>query len=122
MNLLRFYFGFTGRCSRKQYWLVYLVPVLAVLLLIGEVMRFLGLPVTDTFVTIFLAFLIWVATAVHVKRWHDIDLSGWWVLLGLVPGIGAVALIVVGCVPGTAGINRFGCDPRTLTENTGTTV
>jgi uncharacterized membrane protein YhaH (DUF805 family) len=47
--------------------------------------------------------------AVHVKRWHDIDCSGWFVLLGLIPVLGLAAnLVVCGFVPGTDGPNRFG--------------
>ena len=56
--------------------------------------------------------LVWPALAVSVKRWHDRDRSGWWVLLNLVPVIGWLwALIDNGFLRGTAGPNRFGEDP-----------
>jgi uncharacterized membrane protein YhaH (DUF805 family) len=118
MNFLNFYFGLKGRCSRKQYWLMYMSPVLAVWLLVGDIMRLLGLPVTPSFAGLLFAITVWIAIAVHVKRWHDIDFSGWWVLLGLVPAIGVVALIVTGCIRGSVGTNRFGSDPRIMSEHT----
>ena len=52
------------------------------------------------------------ALAVSVKRWHDRDKSGWWVLLNLLPVIGWLwALIDNGFLRGSVGPNRFGEDP-----------
>ncbi len=46
--------------------------------------------------------------AVAVRRLHDVDRSGWWYLLVLVPVVGIVVLVVWFCRKGTAGPNRFG--------------
>jgi uncharacterized membrane protein YhaH (DUF805 family) len=55
--------------------------------------------------------LTWPALAVSVKRWHDRDKSGWWVLINLVPLIGMVwTLIENGLLPGTPGPNPYGED------------
>ena len=57
--------------------------------------------------------LAWPCIAISVKRLHDIDFRGWWVLVNLVPGIGSLVMLVVnGVVPGTQGPNRFGPKPR----------
>jgi len=48
---------------------------------------------------------------VAVRRLHDIDRSGWWVLISLVPIIGPIILIVLAATKGTSGENRFGMDP-----------
>ena len=63
-----------------------------------------------------LATLFWLATiipdlAVTVRKLHDTDSSGWWILLGLIPFIGIIVLIVWWCQKGTRGYNRFGADP-----------
>ncbi len=57
--------------------------------------------------------------AVTVRRLHDRDMSGWWylglVVGGLVPFVGflaSIALFVLMLLPGTAGSNRFGQDPK----------
>ena len=56
--------------------------------------------------------LIWISLAVQIKRWHDRDKSGWWVLINLIPLIGAIwAFVETGCLRGTVGPNAYGPDP-----------
>ena len=50
--------------------------------------------------------------AVQVRRMHDQDKSGWFVLLGLVPYIGGIVMLVFMCIEGTRGENRYGPDPK----------
>ena len=50
--------------------------------------------------------------AQSIKRLHDLDLRGWWLLLTLVPVVSLVLGAGMQFVPGTAGANRFGADPR----------
>jgi uncharacterized membrane protein YhaH (DUF805 family) len=50
--------------------------------------------------------------AVSVRRLHDQDKSGWWILIALVPLIGGIWLLVLYCMEGTRGPNRFGPDPK----------
>ena len=54
--------------------------------------------------------LILPGVAVSVRRLHDIDRTGWWILLGFTV-IGALVLIYWACQRGTPGPNRFGPDP-----------
>ena len=49
--------------------------------------------------------------AVSVRRLHDIDRTGWWALLYLIPLVSLV-LLVFACFEGTRGDNRFGPDPK----------
>jgi uncharacterized membrane protein YhaH (DUF805 family) len=61
-----------------------------------------------------IAFLLfwWPSIAIQVKRWHDIDSSGAWILVNLVPFIGGLwALVANGFIRGTAGDNLYGPDP-----------
>ena len=51
--------------------------------------------------------LILPSLAVSVRRLHDIDRTGWWVLIGAT-FIGTLVLIYWACLPGTSGSNRFG--------------
>ena len=46
-----------------------------------------------------------------VRRLHDLDKSGWFLLLGLIPIIGVIILLVWFVQRGTVGGNRFGPDP-----------
>ena len=54
----------------------------------------------------------WISLAVGVKRWHDRNKSGWWMLIILVPVIGSLwYLIECGFLKGTTGPNTYGPDP-----------
>ncbi|HZG46474.1 MAG TPA: DUF805 domain-containing protein, partial [Allosphingosinicella sp.] len=50
--------------------------------------------------------------AVTIRRLHDQDKSGWFVLLALIPLVGPIILLVFYCIEGTRGPNRFGPDPK----------
>ena len=107
----RLYFDLRGRVSRRQFWLH---GVLALVGLALAAHALLGIAqvspgTSDLVINLLLA---WPALAVSVKRWHDRDKSGWWVLLHLLPVIGWLwALIDNGFVRGTPGPNRHGEDP-----------
>jgi uncharacterized membrane protein YhaH (DUF805 family) len=106
------YVNFRGRASRSEFWWFQLF-----LLLGGIVAALLDLFAnTNLLGGSPLATLFWLATiipdlAVTVRRLHDTDSSGWWILLGLIPFIGIIVLIVWWCRIGTRGYNRFGTDP-----------
>ncbi|MBF0560714.1 MAG: DUF805 domain-containing protein [Alphaproteobacteria bacterium] len=54
----------------------------------------------------------WMGLCVTIKRYHDRNKSGWWILIQLVPLVGPIwYLIDVGFLRGTSGDNRFGPDP-----------
>ena len=59
----------------------------------------------------FIVFLIW-SIRVTVLRLHDLNRTGWWVLVTLVPYIGWVATLVLLFVPGSAEENDYGEKPR----------
>lgn len=105
---LQKYANFTGRARRSEYWWFVLFNILvAVVAGIVDGALF-GAQVLGTIVA--LALLI-PGIAVGVRRLHDLDKSGWWMLLVLIPLIGALVLIFFFVQKGTDGANRFGPDP-----------
>jgi uncharacterized membrane protein YhaH (DUF805 family) len=52
------------------------------------------------------------ALAVQVRRFHDQDKSGWFVLLNFIPLVGGLIVFIFMCLDGTRGDNRFGPDPK----------
>jgi uncharacterized membrane protein YhaH (DUF805 family) len=50
--------------------------------------------------------------AVTIRRLHDQDKSGWFILMGLIPIVGPIIILVFYCIEGTRGPNRFGPDPK----------
>jgi uncharacterized membrane protein YhaH (DUF805 family) len=100
------YVNFTGRACRSEYWywVLFTVIVSVVTLIIDSA---IGAQVTSTIwdLATFLPSL-----ALAVRRLHDLDRSGWWFLLILIPLVGIIILIVWFCSKGSDGPNRFGPD------------
>ena len=53
--------------------------------------------------------------AVSVRRLHDINRSGWWLLIGLIPIIGAIILLIFAAKDSQPGENQYGPNPRAIT-------
>ena len=107
------YLLFNGRASRKEFWAVMLFSVLISFAL--QLLYTLGFAISDNlglllalpFVIFALGMLI-PQLAVSVRRLHDADKSGWWLLLGLIPIFGTIALIMLFSLASSEGDNRFG--------------
>lgn len=107
----RLYFDLRGRVSRRQFWLHGVLALVGVALVAHALLDIARVP-SQTAQLLVNLLLLWPALAVSVKRWHDRDRSGWWVLLNLLPLLGWLwALLDNGLVPGTRGANRYGEDP-----------
>jgi uncharacterized membrane protein YhaH (DUF805 family) len=118
---LKRWLSFDGRIGRQTWWLHYVLVIfgcsvaIQIVLAIIAAVDFTGGLITLVFtipaILIGLAF-IWPALAGYIKRLHDRDMSGWWLLIAFIPGIGGLALLIIcGFLKGTAGPNRFGPDP-----------
>ncbi|MFZ1962543.1 MAG: DUF805 domain-containing protein [Roseiarcus sp.] len=102
------YADFHGRAARPEYWWFALFNALASILASIVDKDVIGYPVLQVIVGLA---LIIPAVAVGVRRLHDTDRSGWWLLVAVVPLIGGVALLIWFCLRGAAGDNRFGAAP-----------
>ena len=100
------YVTFSGRAARSEYWFWTLFSVIASIVA-GIIDGILGLGIIGLIVSLGL-FL--PSLAVAVRRLHDIDRTGWWVLIAFTI-IGIILLIVWDCTKGTSGPNRYGADP-----------
>lgn len=100
------YAVFTGRAKRPEFWFFYIFVVcgcFAIALIEGVLFGY----EEPIFAYLFLLATALPSLSVNVRRLHDTDRSGWWVLLNVVP-LGAIALIILCAQPGTPGPNRFG--------------
>jgi uncharacterized membrane protein YhaH (DUF805 family) len=113
---LRRYADFSGRSRRKEYWMFLLGVVIAavVLSIVEGILGMSGMvggvygPLT---VLLMLGVLV-PSIACQVRRFHDQDKSGWFVLLAFIPFLGGLAVLVFMLLEGTRGDNRFGPDPK----------
>ena len=84
------YVNFDGRASRPMYWWWVLFAILASI--VGNILdAIIGASIFSILIGLAL-FLPGLAVA--VRRLHDTDRSGWWILIGLIPIIGFIVLIV----------------------------
>lgn len=122
------YTDFQGRSRRSEYWwvvLAYFLLVVAASILVGFIggmaggsLNVLGYLFAGIFALIYLAILI-PGIALSVRRFHDLNQTGWlvlvFVLLSFVPLIGFVVSIgwlIWFAMPGTVGPNKYGPDPK----------
>jgi uncharacterized membrane protein YhaH (DUF805 family) len=107
------YVDFNGRASRPEFWFwaLFQFCLLMIIVVVGGIISAI-LPTVGSVIMI-LGYLVVVfglllpSLAVSVRRLHDTDRSGWWVLIALVP-FGNIVQLVFMCLPGTPGPNRFG--------------
>lgn len=119
----RRYADFEGRSRRSEFWLFHLFQILAfiVLAVLGVIFGALiggdsdlGVAINGMFGLLILLLLLGSIIpnlAVAVRRLHDSDKSGWFLLLAFVP-LGGFVLLVFYCLDGTPGTNRYGPDPK----------
>jgi uncharacterized membrane protein YhaH (DUF805 family) len=136
---LKRYAEFSGRSRRKEYWM-YLLLLVIVGFVLGMIEGVMGLQQTVGGVYGPLSAILALATfipslAVGVRRLHDTERSGWWMLLPIVPYAvsfamlfsgnlpmaGIAAMVALGCaivllvfmvLDGTKGPNKYGPDPK----------
>jgi len=120
MDFREIYISFDGRFNRARYWLAYLPLILISLVatyadfITGNFDPEFGTGPISGVVSII---LIWPSLSLGVKRCHDRDRSGWFLLIALIPILGAIWLLVeIGFMKGSAGENRFGPDPLAAVE------
>jgi uncharacterized membrane protein YhaH (DUF805 family) len=107
MSFAQILFSFEERIGRQTYWLGALL--LIVLAAIGGILEGAAGSDGPALGIIWRLGLLWPNLALTVKRWHDRDKSGWWILICLIPFIGQLwAFIENGFLKGTEGPNRFG--------------
>ena len=137
---LRRYADFSGRSRRMEFWMFSLLNAIVYGVLIA--ISFSGIPwaaimAEDTealarmpdlsgitivglvLLGIWMLAILIPSIAVTVRRLHDRDMSGWWylgiIVASMIPVVGfiaSIAMLVLMVLPGTAGPNRFGNDPK----------
>ena len=102
---LKQYAVFNGRASRPAYWYFTLIYML---ILIGLIVIEIAVGIPGILSMIASLALLLPSLGVSVRRLHDVDKSGWWILIGFIPLIGFIVLLIFFVKKGTEGENRFG--------------
>lgn len=110
LAVLKKYAQFSGRARRTEYWMFVLFNII-ISAVLGVIEGVIG---TSGAIGLLYSLAVLIpALAVSVRRLHDTDRSGWWLLIALVPLFGAIVLIVFAAQEGKPGTNAYGPNPKT---------
>jgi len=109
LGVLKKYAVFDGRARRKEYWMFVLFNIIVsvVLSIIESVVGIQGV-----LSGLYALAVLLPAIGVSIRRLHDTNRSGWWLLIALVPLIGAIVLIVFTAQDSQPGSNQYGPNPK----------
>jgi len=117
IKVLTNYSNFDGRARRMEYWMFQLINLLFSLglLLVGLLLGLGFGAFPFAFISIIYAIGIFIPSiAVTVRRLHDTGKSGWVILLGFIPFVGAIILLVFLLSDSTYGTNQYGPNPKEI--------
>ena len=115
LGVLKKYAVFGGRARRKEYWYFFLFSTLIsiVLSIIDSATGAFDVETGLGLLSGIYALAVLIPTiAVGVRRLHDTNRSGWWLLIGLIPIIGAIVLFVFLVFDSTPEENQYGPNPK----------
>ncbi len=109
LKVLRQYADFNGRARRTEFWMFVLFNI--IFSIIANILDYM-FGTVYVFSGIYGLAMIIPGLAVSVRRLHDINKSGWMILVVLIPVIGAIWLLVLYVMEGTPGENQYGPNPK----------
>ena len=116
--VLKNYANFNGRARRAEYWYFTLANILLlipfyILGVVGAASDSSGLSILGLGIYIVLVLGTIIPTlAVAVRRLHDLNKSGWYYFIALIPLVGSIILLVWFCTDGDRATNNYGDDPK----------
>ena len=115
LAVIKNYVGFSGRARRKEYWMFTLFNIIfAVIAIVLD--NVLGLAIKEVgYGPIYLIYILATllpGLAVSVRRLHDTNKSGLYLLLAFIPCVGGIILLVFMATEGDAGDNQYGPNPK----------
>ena len=108
------YATFSGRARRKEYWMFLLINLVVsvALALIDSLIGSVSESGMGLLSSVYSIGVLIPSLAHSVRRRHDIGRTGWWVLISIIPVIGAVVLLVFMLLDSEPGSNRYGANPK----------
>jgi len=114
MAVINKYADFSGRARRKEYWMFLLINIL-VSIAIGIIGTIIGDSrglISVSLSGLYALFIFLPSLAVTVRRLHDTNRSGWWILIPLVPFFGAIILFIFTVLDSDPNTNTYGPNPK----------
>ena len=115
MQALKKYAVFSGRARRKEYWffvLWYVIISIGLAILDNIIGTYSAKTGIGLLGAIYALALLIPSLSVTVRRLHDTGRTGWWLLIILIPVIGAIVLLVFMFLDSESGENQYGPSPK----------
>jgi len=109
------YATFSGRATRKEYWMFVLINfliTLGIMVIAGVIMQATENGIGSLLGNIYNLVIFLPSLALSVRRLHDTNHSGWWLLISLIPLIGFVVLLIFMVTDSQQGDNKYGPNPK----------
>jgi len=118
LAVLKKYADFEGRARRKEYWMFILFNILIsfVIGILGAIIGETGGLITVSLSGLYSLFIFIPSIAVTVRRLHDTNRTGWWILISLIPFFGAVILFIFMILDSDPNANAYGENPKLAPE------
>ncbi len=114
LAVLKKYVVFSGRSGRPEFWWFFLINLIVSIVLVTIDFQ-LGLLIAGgaggVLSTVYSLATLLPSLGVSVRRLHDTNRSGWWMLILLVPLIGLIVMLIFFIMAGTPDENRHGPNP-----------
>lgn len=110
LDVLKKYTQFSGRASRKEYWMFVLFN--AIVAIVISIIDGIIFGKNRVLIYIYDLAVLLPSLAVLCRRLHDTNRSGWWILINLIPVIGWVWYFVLLVLDSTPGDNKYGANPK----------
>jgi uncharacterized membrane protein YhaH (DUF805 family) len=108
-DVIKQYAVFDGRATRPEYWWFTLITTVISLILRFAIPGAAG-PIISA---IYGLAVLLPSIGVTIRRLHDTNRTGWWILVVLIPIVGWIWLIVLLAMAGDSGSNQYGSPPGT---------
>lgn len=123
LSVLKNYATFSGRATRSEYWyfvlfnLIFAIAAMIIDNLLGSTFHMESPSGTINlhygYVYVLYGLFVFIpGLALLVRRLHDVNKSGWFVLILLIPLVGAIWILVLACTDSQPGINEYGANPK----------
>lgn len=109
LSVLKNYAGFSGRARRQEYWMFLLFNMIIAFVL-GFIEGIFGSP--GIIGMLYSLAVLIPSIAVSMRRLHDTGRSGWWMLIGFIPVLGAIVLLIFFVQDSMQGENQYGPSPK----------
>ncbi len=120
LQVLKKYAVFSGRARRKEFWMFFLFNGIIIFALVAAAMAGGSIAggsegLMFLFILLYMLYVLAMLIpniAVSVRRLHDTNRSGWWLLIDLIPFIGGIIILMFMMENSQPGENRYGPNPK----------